>query len=190
MKLTDSLKLVSCYLYACLKHAGQISFIFFMLLNATAFAQEESTALPGSFGIHAGVNTGILSSVAGPSVSLHYAIRTEKVLQVESMLFFDSHSGKTFLSGYNQKNRGLGLVGGIRVNIRPRKNWNPSFVLMPGLMYSSQSTSRYDDRGSSGFSPALSVGLSSTIYKKHMVSLGFNTGENIAAAFLKYGYWF
>jgi len=57
-------------------------------------------------------------------------------------------------------------------------------------MYSSKSTDRYDDVGSSGVSAALSLGVSNEFYKKHMVSFGFNVGANITAANLKYGYWF
>jgi hypothetical protein len=171
----------------CLLKTG-IPILLFLLLSNSIYAQQE--AAPGRIGIHAGLNSGLLSGGVGPSLSLHYAIRTEKVLQLESMLFLDSHSGKTFLSGFDQQNFGLGVAAGPRINVFPQKNWTRSFVVMPGIMYSSQKTSRHDDPGSSGLSGALCLGISNAFYQKHMASLGFNVGENIFAASLKYGYWF
>jgi len=171
-----------------LNYVGQTHFILFLLLSTQIFGQQETK--PESLSIHAGVNSGILSGGSGPSFSLHYALHTEKVLQFESMLFFDSHSGETFLSGYSQKNLGFGLAAGIRLNLLPKKNWNPSFVIMPGISYSSEITSRYDDPMHSGISGALCLGISNTFYRKHMVSVGFNSGKNIYAAYLKYGFWF
>ena len=165
---------------------GQIILIFLLLLSNEISAQEETK--PRNFSIHAGINGGILSGGTGPSFSFHYAFRTKKVLQTESMLFFDSHSGDTFLSGYAQKNLGAGLVTGIRINVLPKKNWNPSFVLMGGVMYSSEITSQPRER--KGFSGALSLGISNAFYKKHMVSLGYNAGRNIASLHLKYGFYF
>ncbi len=163
-------------------------FIFSFLLSTQIYAQHEIK--PINFGIHAGVNGGILGGGIGPSFSFHYALRTDKVLQPESMLFFDSHSGEVFLSGYTQKNIGFGLAAGTRINILPKKHWNPSFVIMPGVIYSSQATSRPDDNGHNGISGALCLGLSSTFYRKHMVSTGINIGKNIDALYLKYGLWF
>ncbi len=166
----------------------QFACILFLLLSTSVFAQQERTS--GSIGFQAGINSGILGGGAGPSFSLHFATRTEKVIQLESMLFFDSHSGKSFLSGHSQKNVGVGFAGGLRINAFPQKNWNPSLLFMPGLMYSSQQTSRHDDRGNSGISPALCIGISNTFYRKHLVNIGINTGENITAAYLKYGFLF
>ncbi len=187
MNNTDKLKTKKCFLTHFKNHFRQTFFIFF-LLSTQIYAQQETKPL--SFGIQAGVNGGILSGGIGPSFSFHYALCTEKVLQLESMLFIDSHSGETFLSGYSQKNIGFGLAAGIRINVLPKKNWNPSFVIMPGVIYSSETTSRYDDYGRSGISRALCLGISSAFYKKHMVSIGLNIGQNIDALYLKYGLWF
>jgi hypothetical protein len=182
------IKTQKCYINHILNNALQTAFILLLLMSTQIFAQEETK--PGKVGIHAGINSGLLDSGFGPGISIHYALRTDKVLQPESMLFFDSHSGKTFLSGYAQKSRGFGLAAGIRINFSPQQNWNPSLVIMPGIMYSSSQSSRYDDPGQSGTSAALNLGISNSFYKKHMVSLGFNSGENITVLYLKYGYWF
>jgi len=163
------------------------TFIFILLISTPLLAQEE---ILGKTGIQAGLNNGMLSNGFGPSFSVHYAIRHEKVVQLESQFFFDYSGGKTFLSGHAQKNFGMGIAAGPRINFRPKKDWNPSVFLMPGMMYSSKTSSRYDDVGSSGLSPAVSLGISNDWYRKHMVSFGFNVGENIFAANLKYGYWF
>ena len=188
MNNADKLKTGNCYLTHYKNHVRQILFIFFILLSTPVYAQQETK--PISFSIHAGVNGGLLDGGVGPSFSFHYALRTEKVLQLESMLFFDSHSGETFLSGDSQKNIGLGLAAGTRINVLPKKHWNPSFVIMPGVIYSSETTSRQGDYEHSGISGALCVGISSAFNRKHMVSLGLNIGQNIDALYLKYGLWF
>lgn len=189
MNNTDKLKTEKCYLTHFLNYVRQTPFILFFLLSTQIYAQQETK--PRSFGIHAGVNSGILGGGTGPSFSFHYALRTEKVLQLESMLFFDSHSGEAFLTGDSQKNLGFGLAAGIRINVLPQKNWNPSFVIMPGVIYSSETTSRYDgDYVSSGISGNFFIAFSNAFYRKHMVSIGLNAGRNIYAAYLKYGFWF
>jgi hypothetical protein len=161
-------------------------------LFITPFAKAQAQEAPkiNGFSLHAGINSGILSGGTGPSFSLHYAGRRDKVFQLESQLFFDYHSGSTFLSGFDQKNTGLGLVGGVRVNFLPKKNCNPSLFLMPGLMYSSQTISRPSDPTQQGISGAISIGVSNLFHQKHMVSVGINEGANISSLFLKYGYWF
>lgn len=153
-------------------------------------AQKQEATKAHGFGVQGGINIGILSGGAGPSFSLHYASRKDKLIQLESQLFFDYHSGKTFLSGFDQKNTGLGLASGIRVNFLPQKNWNPSLYLMPGLMYSSETISRPSDTTQHGVSGAISLGFSNLFQQKHMVSIGINQGATISTAFLKYGYWF
>ncbi len=167
-----------------------------LLFTCTFFNSQfaQAQGMEGSeksgFGLHAGLNSGMLSGGGGPSFSLHYAARQDKVIQLESQLFFDSHSGKTFLSGFEQKNAGLGLTAGIRVNFLPEKNWNPSLFLMPGLMYSSETISRPADPTQKGISGAISVGVSNLFHQKHMLSVGINEGAHISSTFLKYGYWF
>lgn len=188
MKKINQLKNEKLYFIPLLNFIRQTLFILLFLWSIQIFAQEETK--PRSFGIHAGINSGTHSGGTGPSFSFHYAIPTEKVLQIESMLFFDSHSGKTFLSGHFQENLGFGLAAGVRINFLPQKNWNPSFVIMPGIIYSSESTSRFDDYGSSGISEAFCFAFSNNFYRKHMVCLGLNRGENIFAVYLKYGFWF
>lgn len=159
---------------------------FFPFVQLKAQDQVKDHVL----GLQAGVNSGILGGGGGPSFSFHYAISQDKILQWESALFFDYHSGKTFLSGFSQKNTGIGLLAGLRLNLRPQKNWNPSLFLKPGLMYSSENISRTSDPIQKGFSGAISLGVSSLFHQKHMLSLGFNQGANIESAFLKYGFWF
>jgi hypothetical protein len=177
-------KCLTCFL----NYVAQTHFIFVLLLSTQIYGQDE--AKPGRLGIHAGINNGILSGGFGPSFSLHYALHTKKALQPEFMVFFDSHSGKTFLSGGSEKDAGFGLAAGLRLNLLPNKNWNPSLVIMPGISYSSEITTRYDDPGSRGISGALCLGISNTFYRKHMVSMGLISEYNFDAAYLKYGYWF
>ena len=188
MNQTRKIKIIPACLNSIISLQGLSFLLIFFLISPAAHAQEDGK--PGSFGVHAGLNSGLLSGGVGPSLSLHYAIRTEKVLQFESMIFFDSHSGKTFLSGYSQRNFGFGLSTGIRINFLPQKNWNPSLAFLPGIMYSSESTSRQDDYGSSGISGAIGLSVSSLFHKKHMIIAGFTQGENISAAYIKYGFWF
>ncbi len=142
------------------------------------------------FSLHAGINSGILSGGGGPSLSLHYASRRDKVLQLESQFLLDYHSGKTFLSGNPQENVGFGFLAGLRLNVRPKKNWNPSLFLFPGLMYSSETISTSSTSTQSSISGAVGLGFSSLFHQKHMVSIGINQGEYITSAFLKYGFWF
>ncbi|MCH6233948.1 hypothetical protein [Cognataquiflexum rubidum] len=159
--------------------------LFFFLLSTQNFAQQETK--PRSLGIHGGINSSLLDDALGPSFSFHYAIRTDKVLQIESMLFFDSNSGESFMSGSSQKSSGIGLAAGLRINVLPNRNWNPSLVIMPGIM---QSSERINGRELSEVSGAICLGLSNTFQGKHMVTLGINQGENISAAYIKYGFWF
>ncbi len=188
MKKTNHLENENLDLNHFLNLIKPILFISFFLLSIQIFAQQGTK--PKSFGIHAGINSGTLSGGTGPSFSLHYAFPSEKALQLESMLFYDSHSGKTFLTGHYQENIGFGLAAGARINFLPQKNWNPSVLIMPGIIYSSETTTRYDGYGSSGISDALCLAFSNAFFRKHMISLGLNRGENIFAAYLKYGFWF
>lgn len=91
----------------------------------------------------------------------------------------------------------LGLTAGLRINVLPRKNWNPSFVIMTGIAYGSQKEKRYSIDGGAewksddGGGVAVCLGFSNTFYKKHMVSLGFiGVPEDFAAVYIKYGIWF
>lgn len=189
MDNTYDLKTGKCDLTHFLNFVRQISFLLFFLLSGLIYAQQETKFR--SFSIQAGVNSDLLSGGPGPSISFHYAHPTEKQIQFESMLFYDSQSGgKTFLNGFSQEAFGYGLAAGARLNILPDKNWNPSLVLMPGVIYSSVETSREDDPGQSGVAAALCIAVSNTFYKKHMLSLGHNGGSHISATYLKYGYWF
>jgi hypothetical protein len=162
--------------------------ILIVLQGLSILIYGQEVFKPKNINIHAGINAGILSGGVGPSFSLNHGIGTNNVFQYETMLFYDSHSGNTFLSGYSQKNWGLGLATGLRINVFPKKNFNPSFMAMGGIMYSSETTSLpYNSKGLSG---VLSLCASMSIYQKHMASIGFNIGKNIESLFLKYGYWF
>jgi len=182
------LNLEKIYLIELPNFIRPTTFILFLSLSTQMYAQQQIT--PRNFSIQAGINGGLLSGGFGPSFSFHYALRTEKVLQLESMIFLDSHSGKKAISGHTEKSFGYGLAAGIRINVLPQKNWNPSFAIMPAIMYSSETTSRYDDKGRSGISGAICLAISNTFNKRHMVSIGLNQGENISAGYLKYGFWF
>ena len=188
MKNAGKLKTENLQLHYLLNFVRYSSFILLFLLSTQVFAQEE--VKPRYFGIHAGFNTGILGGGYGPSFSFHYAIRTDKVIQFESMLFFDSHSGSAFMSGYPQKNLGFGLAAGTRINIMPNRIWNPSIIIMPGVIYSSETIIRPEGYSNSGVSGTLCLGISNDFYGKHMLSMGATVGDNIFAVYLKYGIWF
>jgi len=183
---------MSIYFMPFTTFAKQAALLFLMAssLFLSKLVKAQEAPKTSGFGLHAGLNSGILGGGTGPSFSFHYASRRDKVIQLESQLFFDYHSGKTFLSGFEQKNIGLGLAAGLRVNFLPKKNWNPSLFLMPGLMYSSETISRPTDPVQRDMSGAISVGFSNLFHQKHMISIGINEGAYISSAFLKYGYWF
>ena len=174
---------ISFRIYSFLSTLGVL---FFVLVISEVFAQKKINS--GSLGFHAGINSGILSGGGGPSLSVHYTTRPYKVLQIESQLFFDSHSGETFISGHPQKNAGLGLAAGLRLNILPKKKWNPSLFLFPGLMYSSQTITTSSKNTQSGLSGAVSIGISCLYRQRHLISIGINQGSYITSAFLKYGF--
>ncbi len=161
--------------------------ILLLMLSVHCFAQQEPK--PGSFGLHAGINSAILDNALGPSLSFHYAPNTGRILQPEAMLFFDAHSGSAFISGAQTKSSAIGLAAGLRINISPHTKWNPSLVVMLGIAYGSE-TSNQGAYRNSGLSGAFSFGISNSFRKKHMVSLGLNTvGDTFMAAHLQYGIW-
>ena len=138
--------------------------------------------------LQVGLNSGILSGGIGPSFSFHYTTPINEILQPEAMLFYDSHQGKTFLTGYTQENFGYGLAAGLRVSILRKKKFSPSLVFMPGIIYSSEITSYPKENvGLSGF---ISLGGSCTISQKHMISFAVQGGQNIQSFVYKYGFWF
>lgn len=163
-------------------------FAISLIFSVISYAQQENK--PRQFGIHAGINNGVLDSGFGPSFSFHYVAPSQKALRFESMFFFDSQLGTTFLSGYDYTAKGIGVAAGGRLRRVSGKSFNPSLVLMPGFMYSSDKSGRSDDPGRSGVSAALSAGISAAFPEKHMITLGFNTGENFTGLHLKYGFWF
>ncbi len=110
------------------------------------------------------------------------------MFQLELMFFFDSSSGSSFLSGDSQKNKGAGWVAGTRINLLPKKNWNPSFLIMPGFIYSSETNS--SNQHNTALSSTICIAFSNTFYQKHMVSIGVNPGEYNTIMYLKYGLWF
>jgi hypothetical protein len=162
--------------------------VFF--LTAGVHFQSHSQVKSTPFSIHAGINRGILSGGVGPSLSFQYTHGTEKLFQFQSNLFFDYHSGKTFLSGYNQQNKGFGIMAGLRINLLHQNTWYPSLTLLPGVMYSSESTSRADDPVQSGWSGVIGLGISNTFFHKHSIGIGLNTGAHIQSIYLTYGFWF
>lgn len=164
------------------------SIIILFLAITSAFAQEIDK--PKHFGVQGGIITGILGGGFGPSLSFHYALRPDKVLQPEIALSFESQKGETFLSGYSSSSSALSLTAGARINIRPQANWNPSLLILGGIMSGKDKSNRYDDPGSSGISGAINIGVSNTFNKKNMITLGILNGEYIDGFYLKYGYWF
>lgn len=166
-----------------------LTIIFLFVSASLMFAQEA--AKKGSVGLHAGINTGTLDAGNGPSFSFQYGFRREKIFQPELALSFDSQKGKTFSSGYNYKSSALTLAAGIRINIRPQKNWNPSLFFMPGLMMGSyESENNKVPTSNSGSSLAARLGISNTIHKHHMITVGVISGEDFGGYYLTYGYLF
>ncbi len=164
-----------------LSYVRAITFILLLHLITQVFAQQETK--PIRFSIHAGFNGGVLSNYTGPSISIHSASRTDKVIQLESMLFFDRQSGDWISSK-------LGLSAGLRINVLPQKNWNPSIAIMLGIGYGSESNI-YGEYKDSGLFPAFCFGFSNTFYKKHMLSIGFNRVLYYCdGIYMKYGFWF
>lgn len=164
--------------------------IFLFVSANMMYAQE--TAKAGSVGIHAGINTGTLDAGNGPSFSFHYGFRREKIFQPELAISFDSQKGKTFSSGYNYKSSALAFAAGIRINIRPNKNWNPSLFFMPGIMMGSyeKEDNNAPAYSNSGSSLAVRLGISNTIQKNHMITIGVISGEDFSGYFFTYGYLF
>ncbi|MCU0367869.1 MAG: hypothetical protein MUF39_03455 [Cyclobacteriaceae bacterium] len=152
------------------------------------YAQEADKPRP--WGIHGGLNTAVLNPGSGLSLSVHYSFNTQRVLQPEVAIAYDAQKGETFSNGDDYKSSALSFYGGLRLNLRPKKNWNPSFYIMPGLMFESSQTSRYDDPGQEGTSLGAQLGLSNTFNKKHMISIGFFGGNYIDGLHLKYGFIF
>ena len=160
-------------------------FVILLLFN-NSYSHSQSTDRHKS--IHIGINSGILSGGIGPSFSFNYAAPINDILQPEAMLFYDSHNGSTFLTGYAQENFGYGLAAGLRVSILRKKKFSPSLVFMPGIIYSSEVTSY--PKESVGYSGFISFGGSCTISQKHMISFAVQGGQNIQSFVYKYGFWF
>ena len=164
------------------------SIVLLFLATAAIYSQGEDKL--SHFGIQGGIITGILDGRIGAGFSFHYAFRAQQTLQPEIAISFDSQKGKTFLSGYNSSRSAVSLTPGIRINIRPQENWNPSILVMGGIMLGKNKSNRHDDPGSSGISGVANIGVSNTINKKHMITVGGLVGEYLDAFYIKYGYWF
>ena len=172
-----------------------IKYSFFMVALLMAFqsvGQDEKIAQ--QFGVQVGVNSGVLSGGIGPSLSMHYGFGTNRLFQAEATLFGDYHSGSTFLSGHDQKNLGLGLAVGGRINFLKDKAVNPSIALMGGIGYGTEKTSEPTDI--QGFMGVVSLSVGAKIHNKHMIDIGFRQGQNnevgllISSLYIEYGYWF
>lgn len=172
-----------------------LRFKILLLLFAISFTcsnlNAQQTTQSGNVSIHAGINAGILDAGYGPSFSFQYSFRQEKVIQTELSVSFDSQKGEEFSSGDKYSSSALTLAAGIRLNIRPQKNWNPSLFLMPGFMmgsYHSDDNANSITRSNTGL--AIQLGLSNTIHKKHMVTIGYLSGANFDGVYFRYGYLF
>lgn len=165
-----------------------LSFILINISFSGIYAQEADKPRP--FGIHGGLNFGTLNSGSGPSLSFHYSFNTQKVFQPEIAISYDTQQGETFSNGYDYSANAITLYGGVRLNMRPKKNWNPSLYLMPGLMFGSDQTSRPDDSGRKGKSLAAQLGVSNTFSNKHMITIGIFSGDFIDGVHLNYGFMF
>jgi len=166
-----------------------LTLIFLFVSASLMYAQE--TAKKGSFGLHAGINKGTLDGGNGISLLCNYGFRREKIFQPELAISFDSQKGKAFLTGNNYKSSALTLAAGIRINIRPQKKWNPSLLFMPGLMMGSfESENSSGPASNSGSSLAVRLGISNTIQKNHMITIGAISGEDFSGYLLTYGYLF
>ncbi len=177
-----------------------IPFILLFLLSAQIFAQQETK--PRSFSIHAGLNRDVddLDNTIGPSLSFHYAYTLIPIfVQLELMLFFDGRSIAAISNEDKNKSSAIGLAPGLRINILSQKNWNPSFVIMPGIAYASKA-----NEPKAKISYALCFVFSNTFFKKHMISIGFSifypmqddlifilaSRSGVAIFNIKYGFWF
>ncbi|MDO5509107.1 MAG: hypothetical protein Q4F57_00285 [Weeksellaceae bacterium] len=166
----------------------RVACIVILLFCCTlSLAQEFPTYYNKSTQV--GIIKGLLDQGNGISVSAHFAIRPSKVLQPEIALSYESQKGKTFLTSYNYSAAGISLTPGLRINIRPQRNWNPSILFMLGISYSQQKKDRIDVSGEAGISPALNLGVASTFHQRHMGSIGIFGNDNIGGLYLKYGYW-
>jgi len=167
-----------------------LTLIIFFVSGNIMLAQENTKK--GSVGLHAGINKAVLDAGNGLSFSFHYGFHREKIFQPELAISFDSQKGSTFLSGNYYKSSALTLAAGIRINIRPQKKWNPSLFLMPGLVIGSYESENYSGPAysNSGSSLGARLGISNTIGKNHMITIGYITSEDLYALFLTYGYLF
>ncbi len=162
--------------------------MIFQLIITSVAAQE--VGITKQFSIHGGFNIGLLDNGMGPSLAFHYYPGKLKFVQSELAIAFDHQSGKSFMSGSRYSSTGISMLGGLRVNFRPGKNWNPSVVLLPGLIVGSENSDRKNDLNHSGFSPAVHFGISNTISNKHMITLGVFEGGFIQGFSFKYGLLF
>lgn len=83
------------------------------------------------------------------------------------------------------------LAAGIRVNIRPQKNWNPSLYFMPGIMIGSfESDSINDPDQTGGCSLAAQLGISNTFHQRHVTTIEYKSGDKFNGVCFKYGFLF
>jgi hypothetical protein len=162
--------------------------MIFHFIIASVAAQE--VGITKQYSIYGGFNVGLLDNGMGPSLAFHFNPGKLKFVQSELAIAFDHQSGKSFLSGSSYSATGISLLGGLRVNFRPGKNWNPSVALLPGFIVGNENTDRNDSFNHSGFSPAVHFGISNTISNKHIITLGLFEGGFIHGLSLKYGLLF
>jgi hypothetical protein len=162
--------------------------VFFLLVSTILHAQETNKKT--SLGIHAGINSRVLDGGYGPSLSFQVGFRPDKTLQPEIAISFDSQKGETFSYGDSFKASAITLAAGLRLNIRPQMNWNPSLYLMPGLMMGNYTDSDTNRKGSG---LAMLLGLSNTFHHKHMINVGYISDNNalyLYGVYIKYGFLF
>ena len=81
----------------------------------------------------------------------------------------------------------------------PERNFNPSIVVMTGIVHSTfccKVDSKKAEQGiweeyvADATKIGTYLGVSSTFYQKHMASLGGNIAYYVISITFKYGYWF
>ena len=150
------------------------------------FTFGQDTLNVNHLSAHLGFCGGILDKTQNSlATSLHYSYQPGKVFHFESKLFFEYHQGLTFLTGNRYKESIVGIAPGVRINLFPKKNWSPSVVVFPAVMYHSRESAPNYEKSSFKF--GLSSGISHRFYSKNMITYYGTIAKGLVIIGLKYG---